>query len=364
MRQRLLRPGFAGGRPLWVDDPRFRLSRHVHKSSLSPGVLVCRRLSMDAPLWALYWWQDSRALRVLLVVHHVVADGMGGLAALASIVDGGPRVRPQAAHTPSGQELLRDAHQRRLRAIRRLPSALREVGAGLQEMGVGRPGLVPRSSILRPTSGTRHMAGIQIPVEAVVEAAHRRSATVNDLVLCAVAGALDQLLSSRGERPDEVVISVPVSARPHPGELGNQVGAIPIAVNLRCDREQRLAGITAATARAKAQKRGSSGYVLSAIFRALAVMRVGQFFVDHQRLVHTFETNLRGPETEVAVAGHRVRGIVPIAINPGNVGVSFDVLSYAGSLCVNVVACPRTVPEVEWVARVLRRELAEMAGRG
>ena len=80
-------------------------------------------------------------------------------------------------------------------------------------------------------------------------------------------------------------------------------------------------------------------------FRALSRLGVFRLFVEHQRLVHTFETNVRGPVEPVLLGGHMVRTIVPAAVNPGNIGVSFDVLSYAGVLGVTVVTDPEIVTD-------------------
>jgi len=43
--------------------------------------------------------------------------------------------------------------------------------------------------------------------------------------------------------------------------------------------------------------------------------------------------------------------VVPVAVNPGNVAVSFDVLSYAGTLGVTLVCDPVLVPESAWLAQ-------------
>lgn len=363
LRQSLLDPGWGGGRPLWVDDPRFDLAAHVHESSLPAGVLVCRRLSRQRPLWQMYFSTPGEAVRVVLVLHHVLADGMGGLAALAGLVDGVPSPDPVGPRPlPDLRAVRRDARAQRRHSARRAGVAARGLLAGLREMGLGdsRPTLVPRSSILRPTSGRREVRTVEVPLAQVVAAGHRSGATVNDLILAAVAGTVTHLLGGRDEHPPEVVVSVPVSRRTQPGELGNQVGAVPIAVPTNLGAEQRLRHVTASTARAKAEQRGSSAQVLSVVFRGLAAIRVGQYFVDHQRLVHTFETNLRGPDSELRIGGQRLTRIVPIAVNPGNVGVSFDVLSYAGTVVIAIVACPRTVPEIDEVARWLQAELAAL----
>lgn len=363
LRQRLQRPGWGGGRPFWVDDEAFDLARHVQESSLPAGDLVCRRLCAKHPLWRMYYSDSGGDVRVVIVLHHVLADGMGGLAALAALVDGVPVTAPRApCPVPTRQEVRRDAAAHRRAARRNAGAGMRRLVAGMREMGLGssRPALVARSSILRPTSTRRRVLTLEAPLAEVVDAGHRQAATVNDLVLAAVAGTLEGLLDRRGEHPAQLVISVPVSGRTRAGELGNQVGAVPVAVPTGCSRQERLRHIVASTARAKGQQRGSSAQVLGVVFRGLAAVGVGQYFVDHQRLVHSFETNLRGPNQPLWMGGQRLRRIVPIAVNPGNVGVSFDVLSYAGTLVISIVACPRTVPEMEVVADLLAAELAAL----
>ena len=359
MRQRLLRPGFGSGPPLWVDADNIEVADHVHATRLPPTVLVCRRLDPDRPLWALYWSADGPAVTVVIVIHHVLADGMGGLAALGALVDGVSIPQVPRTPPPDPRRLRVDAHRRRIAALKRVPQAVREMAAGAREMGLtaARPKLLPTSSLLQPTSPARELRVVDADLAAVVAAAHREAVTVNDLILAAVAGCLEQLLATRGEHPPEVVISVPVSGRQDGADVGNEVGAVPIAVPTGLSREQRLRHIHRAMGRAKAQQRGSSAAVLGLVFRTLAAVGVGNYFVNHQRLVHTFETNLRGPSTALVISGTTLKRIVPIAINPGNVGVSFDVLSYAGRLTISVVACPRTVPEIDWVAQTLRAEL-------
>jgi hypothetical protein len=106
------------------------------------------------------------------------------------------------------------------------------------------------------------------------------------------------------------------------------------------DPAVRRAAVVAQRARVAAPERGGSAAVLTAAFRALAAVRAFQPFIDHQRLVHTFVTIVRGPAHHLRVAGAEVAAVVPVAVNPGNVAVSFDVLSYAGTLVVTLV-CDR-----------------------
>jgi diacylglycerol O-acyltransferase / wax synthase len=172
--------------------------------------------------------------------------------------------------------------------------------------------------------------------------AHAHGATVNDVVVTAVTGALVELLARRGERVAELVVSVPVSRRRSsaPGALGNETGVVPIRVPAVPDPAVRRAAVVAQRARVAAPERGGSAAVLTPAFRALAAVRAFQPFIDHQRLVHTFVTIVRGPAHHLRVAGAEVAAVVPVAVNPGNVAVSFDVLSYAGTLVVTLV-CDR-----------------------
>jgi diacylglycerol O-acyltransferase / wax synthase len=49
-----------------------------------------------------------------------------------------------------------------------------------------------------------------------------------------------------------------------------------------------------------------------------------------------------------------------LAITPGNVGVCFDILSYAGRLVATVVADPDIVPEQDLLTSLLAEELAQL----
>ncbi|HET7801430.1 MAG TPA: WS/DGAT domain-containing protein, partial [Humibacillus xanthopallidus] len=109
-------------------------------------------------------------------------------------------------------------------------------------------------------------------------------------------------------------------------------------------------------------ERGRSSVPLGLGFRALARLGAFQPFIDHQRLVHTFVTNVRGPRVPWHVGGRPVTSVVPVAVTPGNVGVSFDVLSYAGRLTVSVVADPAVVPDQDALTASLAGELDHVSG--
>lgn len=372
--ERLRRPPLGCGRPYWETAPNEPSSLVTLASAPADaaGMVeaateeVLRPLPRDRPLWRAVVYADpaGRARGMVMVMHHVLADGLGGLAVLAELADGGadPVGSDVAApvEPPSRSELARDAWVRRWSALRAAPSTLRGLSAGLRELGG-----VPRqeahaTSLLQSTSPRRRVEVVDVDLAPVVAAAHAGGGTVNDRLLVAVSGALGRVLGARGERLDAVVVSVPVSGRADASaqELGNQVGVLPLTVPLAEDPAARLAAVREQRARlGTSAPRASSAAVLSVLFRGLAALRILQWFIGRQRMVHTFLTNLRGPTEPLALAGGRIRRLVPIALNPGNVTVSFDVLSYAGRLLVSVVYDPDHVPDHALLRDALEEEL-------
>ena len=182
------------------------------------------------------------------------------------------------------------------------------------------------------------------------------------LVLAAVTGALFKVLAARDVHPAQLVVSVPVSGRRSTttARLGNDTGVRPIAVPAVADDHARLARIITLTRPNEMLQRASSAGPLGLVFRVLSRLGVFRLFVEHQRLVHTFETNLRGPAEPVSLGGHLIGSIIPAAVNPGNIGVSFDVLSYAGVLGVTVVTDPEIVTEPDRLADELAHVFASL----
>jgi hypothetical protein len=79
---------------------------------------------------------------------------------------------------------------------------------------------------------------------------------------------------------------------------------------------------------------------------------------NHQRLVHTFVTNLRGPEDPLLFGGATVRAIIAIPAITGNVTVAFAAASYAGTLRIAILSDPARMPDVPALAATLRHELS------
>lgn len=376
LRQRLARTPPGCGRPVWVDDDAFGIERQVDVVSWRPPSderalfdlatsTITAPLPRDRPLWRItvVTSQDGAAVALLVAFHHVLTDGIGGLAVLAALVDGWPAPDddldfPRPA--PTTRELLVEAWRSRAASVLHLPGGVRRLIAAVALLRGGERRRPTRSSLNRPTGPARRMAVVRADVAAVREAAKSHGATLNDVVIAAVSGALSQVLEARGERVDRFVVSIPVASRTGTtvDDLGNRVGAVPVEVPAGGHWDQRVRATATATRRAKEGWRGASNAVIGPVFRALAALHAFRPFVEHQHLVHTFVTNLKGPTEPLTILGARIESIDAVAVVPGNATASFAVLSYAGRLAVTVLVDPDRFPELDTLADLIGDGLA------
>ncbi len=190
------------------------------------------------------------------------------------------------------------------------------------------------TSLNRPVGPRRRLDVIAVDLAAIRDLGHAHGGTVNDVLLAAVAGALRTLLAVRGEQLSQVTITVPVAARQaaRGGELGNQIGIMPVTVPAAGDLGARVSRTAEITRERTSGARGASAALFVPAFLLLARTGVLSWFTNHQRVVQTFVTNLRGPADPLTFGGAAVRAIIPIPSTTGNVTVTFAASSYAGTL--------------------------------
>lgn len=374
LRQQLVSTPPGCGRPVWVDDPDCDITRHVHEVRSPPagdeeallGVAaeaVTHPLPSDQPLWSatLVTGLAGDACALIVVFHHVLADGMGGLAVLAGLVDGvaSPAPRDFPRPKPSWRRLAVDAAAGRLRGLAHLAKVPTRLRDALAELRPGTIPRAPRTSLNRPVGPRRRAGVVRADLARVRSVGHEHGGTVNDVVLAAVSGALSSLLAHRGERLGHLVASVPISGRTEAtaAQLGNQVGVIPVTLPMSGDPLDRLRSIAATTRAHRTRTRGASAALLAPVLRVLAMLGALRWFIERQRLVTTFVTNLRGPDTPVSFLGSTVAEVLPLALVAGNVAVTFAVLSYAGTLTVTITVDVDAFPDSGVLVEALQAEL-------
>ena len=383
-RSRLVTVPFDLGNPYWVDDPAFDLEFHVRHLALpAPGSwrqlcrqvarLHARPIDLTRPPWEIYLIEGlDQVPRVgpggcalFLRVHHAAIDGITGAEILSVIHDHLPK--PEASQTappfepgptPSAVKLLgRSAVSLATRPVRAVPiigQALPRFGNVLLGMGRGR---LPRPTVTLPR--TRFNAAISPhrsiearywPLEQfrLIKAAVP-FATVNDVAITVVAGALRRYLQAKRELPGEsLVCAVPVSLRAKEsgsvGPEGNQIATmvVPLATDVADDLE-RLEVVTSNTQASKARKQALGAKTLTDI----GALVPGRLMGLAQRQQHRISsvarrhllfnvpiTNVPGSPVPLYLAGARVVdafGLGPVLDGTGLLAI---VGSYCGSVSI------------------------------
>ena len=392
-RQLLYRPRLGLGWPLWVDAPAFDLADHIRVHALGAPAddaqlleacqeLARRRLDPARPLWELWLLPGlpERRVGALLRLHHALADGAAAAAAFGALLDltadtPSPVAPPWAPRPiPTAGELLRENLRRRRRELGRGWSGVAHPGRTLRlarrtlpawrEVLTDEP--APRTSLNHPVGTRRRLAIVRGRLDRTKQIAHAHHATVNDVVLAAVAGGLRQLLASRGEDVRGLVQRVMVTISTHdeaPGEArGNKPGWMMVPLPLgEPDPVRRLELIAAETAARKHKARPEAG---TGVFRFVAAQRLWYRHFPGQRSVNLVVSNAPGPPVPLYLAGARLLELFPMMPVMGNLTLVVGVVSYAGQLNVTAVADRDGCPDVEAFAQGVGGAFDDLAGAG
>src|SRR6266516_2200401 len=153
LRQRLRRAPPGCGRPFWADDPAFDLRRHVRQLPCPPpgdqralleaaAAVTGEPLPRSRPLWSATFVTGlaDGGTGLIIIMNHVLADGIGGLAVLARLVDPIPDPPPAVpAPAPRAGALAADAWAGRAHRLTHLAGSLRTIRQGFAELGGTRP---------------------------------------------------------------------------------------------------------------------------------------------------------------------------------------------------------------------------------
>jgi diacylglycerol O-acyltransferase len=361
--------------PMWQDADDFDVAAHlVHATLPAPGgnealhayVSEQANIPLDPaqPLWQAHLidgYGDGCA--ILLRTHHAIADGTALVQALLTLVDrpdsgGHPDQlpRPSAVATAPDRPLL----DRAAGVVRKVG----EYNAMLRRLGFGQPD--DPSPLRGPLSGRKRLTwSPAIPLAPVKEAGRRSGATVNDLALTAVTGALRRYLEQHGVEVERLTAVVPINLRPLDEPMdpsrGNQFGLafVPLPVSEPAVA-RRLTAVHTAMGTVKAT---GEGMVTS---RALSVMGHTPMAVE-QKFLDLFAgratavvTNIAGPREEVSLAGVPLSGFTAWVPSTGPVGVGLSICSYAGRLMLGVAVDEALVPDSEALLTALSQEVTAL----
>lgn len=402
LRRRLMEVPFGQGRPVWVDDDSFDLSFHVRHVGLArPGGrrelmefasrVFSIPLDLRRPLWEMWIVDMAEGRRALLhKSHHCMNDGMSAVDIAAVLFDSS-RKRPvrglvpdwEPQPPPSALTLMRENVVDNVAAPAHL--ARRFVGAALKPTdaltrGVDRARGVesflaaslppkPTTSLDREVRGQHRV--LQTVTSSLMDAKalkKKHGATVNDVVLAAVAGGLGHLLRSRGEDTTGLVVRavLPVSTRAadQHDRLGNMIAAMvaELPVGER-DPARRLELVRECTSEAKSTKQAYGVHFVAEVsdIAPTSFVALAGRVATLQPMYSLVVTNVPGPRAAQFFMGGEILEqyfFGPNLIRRTDLAVA--AFSYNGQLNFGLTADRETLPDVAVVAEGIQESLREM----
>lgn len=378
-RQRAVPSSNPVGMPHWEDDEDFDLDHHLHRATLDdPGDEATLQafveqqmqtpLDHGRPLWEMHLvdgYVDGAV--VMARFHHALADGIALAQVLLSLTDeqpdgdlvaadaDAPATRAETAPEPPAPTGLVGAATRLTRPLTagvrgalhlfgEIPGALNPayavealtvarqttgiadkllLGSNPESVLVGEPGVAKRAVWSRPR-----------PLQDIKRVGRAAGATVNDVLVGAVSGAIADYVVGRGGEPDDLTTMVPVNLRgtePLPRELGNKFALVMLP--MPTGRLAPLARLAEAKARMDTIKQSPEAMLTFGIINA-----IGRTNPDVAKVVVDFfaakaigvTTNVAGPMTGRWFAGTRIATVLGWVPGSGRQTFGVCIFSYDG----------------------------------
>ena len=405
-RQRVIEPKIPGAGPRWVEDKYFNLNAHLQRVALpDPGGqdelqemvsgLMSTPLDPSKPLWQFQYIENYRGgSAVVARIHHCIGDGIALVRVLLGMTDDSPKGsatvrRSRRRRKPLGEgpwlpEVVNDALYTVRKATGKVVEGTLETildparaagiaGEGVKATGVlGRLALMPSDpdTIFKGDLGTAKRCAWSkiLPLDEVKAYSKAAGATINDVLLSGVAGALRRYLLSRGEELEhdlDIRAIVPVNLRPEDAmeQLGNRFGlvflALPVGIEDRMERLREL------KTRMDAIQNSTEAVVTYAVLNAIGTASASveslavRFFGSKATAVMT---NVPGPRQELYLAGKAMRSMMFWVPQSAHLGLGVSVLSYAGQVRLGVATDVGLVPDPSAIIDAFQDEMAATLG--
>jgi WS/DGAT/MGAT family acyltransferase len=398
--QRAVAVPFNLGHPTWEQDPDFNIANHIYEHRLEDGhddkalarlcaKLFARPLDRSRPLWEMHLIQGyKKGCALLAMTHHCMIDGASGIQLVNLLMDPSPNpaprdvpALPQPSDLPSpfAQALdgFLDATRAQIAAGKQFANLLRSPAKALRQ---ARETIEASASMARqllawapstPFNGAlsqrRALAWAPLSLNEVKSIKDRFGSTVNDVILCVIAGGLRRYLEANGVAIAglELKTMVPVNVRSESEKqhLGNRVSTLvaPLPIGI-ADAVVRLRAISGDM---EVLKHSGQAVQLDRVVAVADVVppvvqsAVGLF----QSLVtpaNTICTNVPGPREARYLLGKRVQLMVPLVPLAAGMGLGFAILSYADQITIGINADAERVRNPWKVADAVKEAYEEL----
>lgn len=389
----------------WEEDRDLDMEYHVRHSALPrPGryrelfALVSRLhstlLDRSRPLWEVHLiegLQDNQ-FAVYSKLHHATIDGVAALRLTEGMCSTSSRARidysPLSLEAFEKFKSARDANrprrviprERELRAVAdvfreqlQIPVNLLGYLKSHAQTWLGAGGAlavpfrhVPKTSINARISGSRRFVAQSWDFDRIRAIAKAVGATINDVVLAMCSGALRRYLLAQNDLPEHSLRAmVPVSVRTEDDyDSANAVTFITANLATRyADPAERLAVIMESTQAGKALLSGLSAREAT-LYAGLSQMPTLLTYLlgmaDRFPAFSTTISNVPGPRKQLYWNGARLEGIYPASAVFHGFALNITLVGYHQNLDFGIMACRRSVPQVQRLIDYLEESVVEM----
>jgi diacylglycerol O-acyltransferase / wax synthase len=394
-RQRIARVPLGLNAPVWVDDQRFDVNRHVVASSSSRleelvDSCMSQQLPRDRPLWQICISDRLEDGRIGLVgkAHHCMVDGIAAVELASLLLDptkdppasDADHWRPEPAPGP-GRRLVGGVWDliRKEASLARLPALLtrspgriselagdarRAAGALAQAMRPARPW----APVNQPITAARHLAWFDRPFADLRRIAKAFEVTVNDVLLAASAGGMRRFVGDSDEEAAPLKTMVPVNLRDdgQESELGNRISFV--FVDLPCDDPdpvRRLRNVHhAMSERKEAGDPEAADAALSAIdYLPRPAQHALSRAAASPRSFNITVSNIPGPRDPMYMLGCEMEEAYPVVPIADDHAVSIGMTSVGDKACFGFYAARESLPDADRMAAQVDASIEELLER-
>ncbi len=378
---------------------RVALPRAAGKRELQALVSRLARTPLNParPLWQFHVVENYRGGNALIArIHHCYADGIALVQVLLSMTDVAPH-GPPAMPSPAAKkgratkgdpfaDPIIAPFSDAMRQALKVGSTLLEKGVGiwqqpskalaLAEQGGAIAGEIAKLALMGQDSPTRFKGtpGVAkrvawaepIPLDEVKTVGKALGASVNDVLLSCVAGALREYLVYKGDATDGVMMRalVPVNLRPPEKacKLGNQFGVV--FLDLPIGIENPVERLYAVRANMRSLKDSFQPILTLAL---LAAAGAGPKILQDQLVAvlaknaSAVMTNVPGPQQPLYLAGARIEQFMFWVPQSGDLGMGVSILSYNGEVQFGLITDRGLCPDPERVIARFGPEFERLA---
>lgn len=398
--RRLKTVPFGLDHPYWIDDGNFDPEFHIRHIALpSPGdwrqlcILIsrihARPLDRSRPLWEIYVIEGldnvegypKGSFALFSKMHHAAVDGASGMEITAAIHDLEPNVVTEKTGTsrkperePSDLSLIARAQANSIRQPLRFISVARNTVPGfakaymqLRRGELRSVGKVPRTRFSGTVSPYRVFNAVSLPLDEVKAVKNAvEGATVNDVAITVVGGALRRYLDAHNELPSESLVAMaPINVRnpKEKGTGGNIVSAMAVKVRSDiADARERLVAVNNESRSAKelanavgAKTMTDYTQFIPSTLTAQAARLASRWRLTNQitPIYNCVITNVPGPQVPLYNTGARMIsnfGTGPVA---DGLGLFHVISSYCGEFSISATSCREMMPDPDFYRECL-----------